>query len=100
MSVSLTPGVYRHYKGPLYRVYEVASHSETQEKLVVYRCLYGNYDLWVRPLSMFLGDVEVDGERVDRFSLIKDASECEGTKNLACDDELSQTTHHQNAAFK
>ena len=50
------------------QVIDVARHSETEEELVIYRCLYGDYSLWVRPLSMFLGMVEVDGESRPRFA--------------------------------
>lgn len=65
------PGIYRHYKGPSYEVLGLAHHSETEEALVVYRALYGEYGLWVRPLSMFNESVEIDGETVPRFSLEK-----------------------------
>ena len=57
-------GTYRHYKGNLYEVIGSAHHSETEELLVVYRALYGEFGLWVRPREMFLGDVEV-GEHFD-----------------------------------
>lgn len=67
-------GRYRHYKGKDYEVIGVASHSETEERLVVYRCLYGNYDLWVRPLSMFQETVEVDGKTIPRFRLVESGS--------------------------
>ncbi|HBM08449.1 MULTISPECIES: DUF1653 domain-containing protein [Pseudomonadaceae] len=67
----VTPGRYRHYKGPEYRVYAVARHSETEESLVFYQALYGDYGLWVRPLSMFTETVEVDGETLPRFALIE-----------------------------
>jgi len=63
----LTPGRYRHYKGNFYEVIGVARHSESQEWLVVYRCLYGDHSLWVRPLEMFKQDVIVDGRAVKRF---------------------------------
>lgn len=63
-------GKYRHYKNKEYEVIGVAHHSETQEELVVYRMLYGDHGLWVRPLSMFIEDVEVDGKRVPRFEYI------------------------------
>jgi hypothetical protein len=66
-------GLYRHYKGGYYQVIGVARHSETDEQLVVYRCLYDNYSLWVRPLAMFLETVLVDGRTVPRFEL--DATE-------------------------
>jgi len=64
----VTPGRYRHYKGKDYEVIGVARHSETEEPLVVYRCLYGDYSLWVRPLAMFRETVEVAGEQVPRFA--------------------------------
>jgi hypothetical protein len=64
----IMPGRYRHYKGNCYDVIGVARHSETEERLVVYRCLYGDYSLWVRPLDMFLEDVEVNGRKVPRFT--------------------------------
>ncbi|WAS91157.1 DUF1653 domain-containing protein [Nannocystis punicea] len=67
----IQPGIYRHYKGPEYRVFAVARHSETEEQVVFYQALYGDYGLWVRPLSMFLESVEVDGESVPRFCLIQ-----------------------------
>jgi len=63
----LTPGRYRHYKGNFYEVIGVARHSETEEWLVVYRCLYGDHSLWVRPLEMFKEEVIVDGLAVKRF---------------------------------
>ncbi len=58
----IQPGIYRHYKGPEYRVFGVARHSETEEQVVVYQALYGEYGLWIRPLSMFLESVDVDGK--------------------------------------
>jgi hypothetical protein len=67
----LQPGLYRHYKGPEYRVYGVAHHSETEQVMVVYQALYGEFGLWVRPLDMFCESVEVDGETVPRFALIQ-----------------------------
>lgn len=65
-------GKYRHYKGGEYEVLGVARHSETHEELVVYRALYGDFDLWVRPLAMFLETVEVDGTCVPRFEHVED----------------------------
>ncbi len=61
-------GRYRHYKGGEYEVLGVARHSETEEALVVYRALYGEGGLWVRPEVMFRGVVEVDGRSVARFA--------------------------------
>ena len=68
---SIPQGIYRHYKGSLYQVLHTATHSETEETLVVYRCLYGEYGVWVRPLSMFAETVTVDGKEIPRFELIK-----------------------------
>jgi hypothetical protein len=68
MNSSLQPGCYRHYKGQFYEVIDVARHSETEELLVVYRCLYGDFSLWVRPLEMFLEMVDADGAKVPRFA--------------------------------
>ena len=61
------PGRYRHYKGGEYELVGVARHSETLETLVVYRPLYNDSGLWVRPYAMFVEDVEVDGRRQPRF---------------------------------
>ncbi len=60
-------GIYRHYKGNTYEVIGVASHSETLEPMVVYRALYGEHGLWVRPASMWNEEVEVNGKKVRRF---------------------------------
>ena len=69
----LKKGIYQHYKGPLYQVLHVATHSETQEKLVVYQCLYGDYSLWVRPLEMFTESITLDDDReLERFKLIQE----------------------------
>ncbi|MBB6523266.1 DUF1653 domain-containing protein [Pseudoteredinibacter isoporae] len=70
----LQSGIYRHYKGQDYWVIDVARHSETEEEVVVYRCLYGDYSLWVRPLSMFTESVEFEGKTVPRFSLVRAAA--------------------------
>ncbi len=66
-------GIYRHYKGKTYRVFEVVRHSETLEEMVYYECLYENDlgRLWVRPMQMFLGEIEIDGRKVERFALIE-----------------------------
>lgn len=66
----LQPGRYRHYKGKDYEVIGTATHSETGEKLVVYRTLYGNYDLWVRPEAMFNETIQQDGQTVPRFRFV------------------------------
>lgn len=65
----LPPGIYRHYKGNDYEVIGCARHSETEEWMVVYRTLYGDFSLWVRPLAMFTEEVTLEsGERVARFA--------------------------------
>jgi len=64
------PGKYLHYKGNAYHVLGVAHHSETMEELVVYRALYGERGLWVRPLAMFCESVTVDGQTVARFRYV------------------------------
>ena len=70
----LLPGLYRHYKGNAYEVVAVARHSETLEPVVVYRALYGERGLWVRPHAMFCEHVLVDGRPVRRFSPIEQES--------------------------
>lgn len=63
-------GKYRHFKGKEYELVAIAKHSETLEEMVVYRALYGEHDLWVRPASMWEEEVEYNGERVKRFTYI------------------------------
>jgi len=63
-------GKYRHYKGNEYEVIGVAKHSETLEDLVVYRKLYDDRGLWVRPLAMFLENVNVEAQDIPRFKFI------------------------------
>lgn len=65
---TLEPGLYKHFRGGEYRVLDVAIHSETDELMVVYRPLYGDKKLWVRPLTMFTELVEYQGELVQRFN--------------------------------
>jgi hypothetical protein len=67
MKYKLKLGEYEHYKGGKYEVIGRALHSETLEELVVYKAIYGDHRLWVRPLEMFLETVEVDGRIVPRF---------------------------------
>jgi hypothetical protein len=63
-------GRYRHYKGKEYTMIGVARHSETEEELVVYRKEYDDHGLWVRPLGMFMEDVEVEGKTMPRFQYL------------------------------
>ncbi|MBQ2597497.1 MAG: DUF1653 domain-containing protein [Oscillospiraceae bacterium] len=70
--MSVRPGVYRHFKGNYYQVLGVARHSETLEELVVYRALYGERGLWVRPASMWNETVERDGRTMPRFTFVEE----------------------------
>ena len=63
-------GKYQHYKGPMYEVLDVARHSETEEEMVVYRTLYGDFSLWVRPYAMFIEEIEYEGKKMKRFTYI------------------------------
>ena len=68
----IQPGIYKHFKGHMYRVIGTAKHSETLEDMVVYEALYENTlgKLWVRPASMFLEKVLLDGKKVQRFTFV------------------------------
>lgn len=68
--MELLPGKYRHFKGKEYQLLGVAAHSETLEPMVVYRALYGDGGLWVRPAAMWQETVERDGYRGPRFQYI------------------------------
>ena len=68
--MNIKPGKYRHFKGNEYEVIGLAHHSETMEELVVYRALYGERGLWVRPASMWSETVERDGKFCLRFTYI------------------------------
>ena len=67
---AIQPGRYRPYKGNEYEVISIARHSESEEKMVVYRKLYDDHSMWVRPLGMFAEDVLVDGQQQPRFKWI------------------------------
>ena len=69
----IRPGIWRHFKGNRYQVIGVAKHSETLEPMVVYRALYGEGGLWVRPASMWLEKVERDGRTYQRFVFEREA---------------------------
>ena len=71
-----SPGTYKHYKGNLYEVIDTVIHSESLEELVLYKPLYETNDeyngkLWVRPLKMFIEEVEVEGKWIPRFNFIQ-----------------------------
>ena len=68
---SLKLGIYEHYKKKRYKVIGVALHSETLKELVIYKALYGEGLIWVRPLDIFLEDVEIEGVKQPRFKFIK-----------------------------
>lgn len=70
--MEIQTGKYRHFKGKEYEVLGIASHSESLEPMVVYRALYGDRGLWVRPLSMWNETVDRDGYRGPRFQKIED----------------------------
>jgi len=71
----LETGIYEHYKGNRYMVIDIARHSETEELLVLYRTMYGDEDLWVRPWAMFFEKVLVDGVELPRFKYVGDENE-------------------------
>ncbi len=73
--VCTPPGRYRHYKGGLYEVLGTVRHSETLEPMTLYRALYGEQGLWVRPAAMFNGTVVVDGREQPRFAACAGTSE-------------------------
>lgn len=72
---SIKPGRYRHFKGGEYELIGTARHSETMEEMVVYRALYGEGGLWVRPAAMWNETVEREGRRVPRFVRIEEKEE-------------------------
>ena len=71
-TTAVKPGLYQHYKGNQYEVIDTVRHSETEETLVLYRALYGEKGLWVRPLEMFRESVNVDGLCIPRFEFVKE----------------------------
>ncbi|NQW42181.1 MAG: DUF1653 domain-containing protein [Bacteroidetes bacterium] len=73
--MELKKGIYKHYKGNRYEVLEIATHSETLEKLVVYKALYGNFGIWVRPYRMFIEQVEINNIKTSRFKWIGETGE-------------------------
>ena len=64
----LKKGIYKHFKGNKYELLDIAKHSETQEEMVVYKALYGDGGIWVRPVFMWDEEVEFEGEKVKRFT--------------------------------
>lgn len=72
---TLKPGIYRHYKGNYYQLLYTATHSETLEPMVVYKALYGECGIWVRPAGMWDETVEVNGKTAIRFEFLADKLE-------------------------
>jgi hypothetical protein len=70
--MKLQSGIYKHYKGNLYEVLTTAQHSETEEWMVVYKALYGEKGMWVRPYEMFVESVSVEGKEVKRFTFMRE----------------------------
>ena len=68
-------GIYEHYKGPRYKVIDTVRHSETEELMVLYRTMYGDEDLWVRPHAMFFEEVTINSNTVPRFKYIGEVDE-------------------------
>lgn len=66
----LEKGIYKHFKGNKYKLIDVAKHSETLEEMVVYKALYGDGGVWVRPASMWDEEVEFEGRKVKRFTYL------------------------------
>ena len=73
----LKKGIYKHFKGNKYELLDIAKHSETLEEMVVYKALYGDGGIWVRPSSMWDEEVEFEGKKVKRFTYLgeEDVSE-------------------------
>ena len=68
--INIPIGIYKHFKGHVYKVIGIAKHSETLEEQVVYVSISDDTDIWVRPAAMFLDMVERDGKRFQRFEFL------------------------------
>ena len=73
--ITTRPGLYRHYKNLMYEVIGTVRHSETLEPMTLYRALYGERGLWVRPAAMFNEEVVIEGVRQPRFTWVGEADE-------------------------
>lgn len=91
----MKPGIYRHYKGQHYFLFQIVTHSETGESLACYRCLYGDFSWWVRPLPMFKESVTIADEIIPRFQLVRELSQLEQLEYLASCDALSSRLSSQ-----
>ena len=63
-------GIYKHYKGNMYRVIGMGRHSENLEEFVVYQALYDDYGIWIRPYKMFIENMEINGTAIPRFTFV------------------------------
>jgi len=80
---TLKVGRYQHYKGQFYQVLATARHSETREWVVVYRCLYDDFSLWVRPLAMFVETIaDASGAQIPRFRYLDENGCADSDLNL------------------
>jgi len=68
-------GIYKHYKGNLYRVISFATHTETLEDMVVYEAMYDDNKIWCRHKTMWNDEIEINGQKIKRFELIEDSNE-------------------------
>ena len=80
MGPPIATGLYQHYKGGRYEVVGVVRHSESLQEMVLYRALYGEHGLWVRPRAMFESTVDVNGATVARFARVADSDGVSGTE--------------------
>jgi hypothetical protein len=69
---TIPKGIYQHYKGQKYKLIDFARHSESLEAMVIYQALYGDHGIWVRPLDMFIENVEINGVSKARFQLLEE----------------------------
>lgn len=92
--MQILPGKYRHFKGGLYEVIGVARHSETLEEMVVYRALYGEGGLWVRPATMWNETVTRDGVTCRRFTPVTEGDAARGIDT----ESHARETHEKNAS--
>ena len=101
MEEKIVPGRYRHFKGNEYEVIGLARHSETTEEMVVYRALYGDGGLWVRPARMWNETVERDGKTYRRFTLVeaKDAAKEESAPKPPLKGEVARLQRRDGEVF-
>ncbi|MBS9777258.1 MAG: DUF1653 domain-containing protein [Gammaproteobacteria bacterium] len=94
---SIPNGTYRHYKGNLYEVLGTARHSETQEWHVIYKTCYGDFSTWIRPLSMFIETVEINGKIIPRFEHIENKTTIRHTNTFVQKEHIDDNSDVLNA---